>query len=79
MDESDILNDARLYDELEVDDGWAADSDSGDSGEEEVEEEDADDEDGDEAAEEEDAAEGVAEAQDADAIWCVIFFCPCCV
>ena len=26
MDESDILNDARLYDELEVDDGWAADS-----------------------------------------------------
>ena len=46
VDESEILNDARLYDELEVDDAWAADSDSGDSGEEEVGAEgDADDED----------------------------------
>ena len=30
MDESEILNDARLYDELPVDDASAADSDSGD-------------------------------------------------
>ena len=29
MDEPEILNDAHLYDELEVDDGWAAASDSG--------------------------------------------------
>ena len=36
MDDSDILDEACLYDELDVDDGWAADSDSGDSGEEKV-------------------------------------------
>ena len=67
MDESEILNDARLYDELEVDDAWAADSDSGDSGEEEADEEE-DSDDGDAAAQEEDDAdEGVAEAEDADA------------
>ena len=35
-DESDILDEARLYDELDVDDGWAPDSDSADSGEEEL-------------------------------------------
>ena len=34
MDESDILGDARLNGELQVGDGWAADSDSADSGEE---------------------------------------------
>ena len=44
MDESDILDDARLYDELHVDDGWAADSDSADSGEEELHEAEASDE-----------------------------------
>ena len=38
MDESDTLDDARLYDELPVDGGWAADSDSADSGEEEFDE-----------------------------------------
>ena len=49
--------------ELEVDDGWAADSDSGDPGEEDVDEED---DAGDEVAaaeEEDDADEGVAEAE----------------
>ena len=44
MDESDVLDDARLYDELHVDDGWAADSDSADSGEEELDEGEASDE-----------------------------------
>ena len=57
MDESDILNDAHLDDELEVDDGWAADSDSRDSGEQKVEE-DADAEDDEGAGEEDDADEG---------------------
>ena len=39
MDESEILNDARLYDELEAnDDGRALNSDSWDSGEEEFDE-----------------------------------------
>ena len=67
MDESEILNDARLCDELQVDDAWAADSDSADSGEEVVEEEDdVDDEDA-PAGEENDADESAAQAGDADA------------
>ena len=41
MNESEVLDDARWHDELEVDDVWAADSDCGDSGEEDVD--DADD------------------------------------
>ena len=41
MNESEVLDDARWHDKLEVDDVWAADSDCGDSGEEDVD--DADD------------------------------------
>ena len=43
-DESDILDDARLYDSLHADDGWAAGSGSADSGEEELDEGEASDE-----------------------------------
>ena len=57
MDESHILNEARLCDKLDVDDGWAADSHSADFGEEELDE--------DEAAEEDDEVdEDLAEPQD---------------
>ena len=46
MDESEIVNDAHLHDELEVDNGWAAHSVSGGSGKKEVDAHaDADDED----------------------------------
>ena len=69
MDESDILDDGRLYDELHVDNGWAANSDSADSGEEELDEGEAADEDddveedGDDADGDGDGADGVAHEQ----------------